>query len=338
MPLPDIDRMSRPPRDVSFRIEMTSGCRDCDSLPKVPNAGDVEHSADGDVQIMHNGLRMVAGGYHGAWMMEVISRLRGHHEPQEERAFAAMLDTVGPTARMIELGCFWSYYALWFLQGKPMRKALGIEPDPAHVAIGRRNAALNGIDLEIRQGVIGADDLPNVQFATEDSGTLSIPMFRASTLCREFGPEGVDILHCDTQGAEALVIPDCEALLRAGHVRFLIVSTHAGQITGDFLTHQRCLAMIEDFGGQVLEEHDVHESFSGDGLIVAYFGREPIRWPELGISYNRYSRSLFRNPVIDLAEARTYLAGDAAGAAAGQADPGDPVPSTVASRHSPDRS
>jgi FkbM family methyltransferase len=260
-------------------------------------------SEDGPVQIMHNGLRVVAGGYHGAWMSEIIAQLGGHHEPQEERAFATLLDMVGPDACMIELGCFWSYYSLWFLKGHPGRKALGIEPDPAHVEIGRRNAALNGLHHEIRQGVIGAEDRDHVVFETEDSGTVSVPMFRASTLCRDFARGRVDILHCDTQGAETIVVADCEALLRSGQVRFLVISTHDQSITGDCLTHQRCLAMVRDFGGLVLEEHDVHESFSGDGLIVAYFGQEPIKWPELSLSFNRYSHSLFPNPIFRLAAA-----------------------------------
>jgi hypothetical protein len=58
--------------------------------------------------------------------------------------------------------------------------------------------------------------------------------------------------------------------------------------------------MLRDFGGTILAEHDVHESFSGDGLIAAYFGAEPIEWSEPPISRTRYSTSLFRNPIYDL--------------------------------------
>ena len=58
--------------------------------------------------------------------------------------------------------------------------------------------------------------------------------------------------------------------------------------------------MLKDFGGTILVEHDVHESFSGDGLIAACFGKEPTNWKEPPISLNRYSTSLFRNPLYDL--------------------------------------
>jgi hypothetical protein len=59
--------------------------------------------------------------------------------------------------------------------------------------------------------------------------------------------------------------------------------------------------MLKEFGGTILAEHDVHESFSGDGLIAAYFGF-PLDWNEPAISRNRYASSLFRNPLYDLAE------------------------------------
>ena len=93
-------------------------------------------------------------------------------------------------------------------------------------------------------------------------------------------------------------------LLADGRIRFCFVSTHTHHISGDALTHQRCLALLKEAGGQILAEHDVHESYSGDGLIVAYFGDSPLPWPSLRLSYNRYSTSLFRNPLFDLDEAK----------------------------------
>jgi hypothetical protein len=60
--------------------------------------------------------------------------------------------------------------------------------------------------------------------------------------------------------------------------------------------------MMRDFGGRILIEHDVQESFSGDGLIVAYFGQGSIEWNEPRISLNRYSTGLLRNPIYDYAQ------------------------------------
>jgi len=88
------------------RIALTVRCRDTDRLPKVVGAGDV----DDGVQTMHNGVKVEEGGYYGEWMTEVIRRLRGHHEPQEEVAFHTILErlaaTAGSAPTMLELGSF----------------------------------------------------------------------------------------------------------------------------------------------------------------------------------------------------------------------------------------
>ncbi|MEM9395283.1 MAG: hypothetical protein AAGA38_15590 [Pseudomonadota bacterium] len=294
--------------DERARVEMTTSCRDCDVIPKVTGAGKVVQIDNEHVQLMHNGLKVKAGGYYGDWMIEIIERLGGHHEPQEELVFHTLMDFFPKNGRMIELGAFWSYYSIWFMLGHPERRALGIEPDPAHIEIGKKNAALNGVQLEIRQGFLGSEGPATAPFQTEQSGILEIPRLAAADLCCEFAPEGLDLLHVDTQGAETGVIANCESLLMKGAIRFMLVSTHSETISGSPLTHQECLELIGDYGGRVLEEHDVHESFSGDGMIAAYFGHDPIDWPKLDLSYNRYSHSLFRNPIFDLAEVRRSLA------------------------------
>lgn len=292
----------------SARSDMTASCKDCDDIPKVPNAGSVVVENGQAVQIMHNGLRVVAGGYYGEWMTSLITRLRGHHEPQEELVFDNLLRVLPQQATMIEVGGFWSYYSLWFLQNVPRRRAFVIEPDPNNLEIGRQNAHLNRATIEFVQGFAGPESRANAPFNTESTGIIQIPMINIADFIIACGIDPLTVLHCDSQGAEIDVISSCEEFLRSGRIEFLVVSTHAYQLTGDPLTHQRCLDAIQTAGGQVLVEHDVHESFSGDGLIVAHFGPTPIHWPKLSMSYNRYSKSLFRNPAYDLSLARTEAA------------------------------
>jgi FkbM family methyltransferase len=288
--------------DNATRADMTVSCRDCDPIPKVPDSGKVISFEGKPVQIMHNGVRVVAGGYYGDWMTGIIERLRGHHEPQEEIVFHEVLKHLQPSATMLELGGFWSYYSLWFKsQHGDQRQAYVVEPDPNHIAVGRANAMLNNQKITFVQAAVGAEPISAVTFATESAGDIRIPQISVPSLLREYRISKLDILHCDTQGAETAIIRSCAALLRGNVVRFGIFSTHSHHISGDPLTHQRCLAMLKDFGGTILAEHDVHESFSGDGLIAAYFGHEPLRWKEPPISRNRYSTSLFRNPLYDLA-------------------------------------
>lgn len=280
------------------RIELTAGCLDCANIPKVDQAGQI---IDG-CQIMHNGLKVVEGGYHGDWMAEIITRLKGHHEPQEEVIFHEVLKHVGPSATMIELGGFWSYYSLWFLNNAPARRAVVLEPDPAHIEIGARNALLNHAKrIEFLQGSAGPRSLPKRPFPTETSGNVDIAEYSVSDIMSAYGIESLDVLHCDTQGAETAIIQSCEKLLLSGKIKFGIFSTHAHQISGDPLTHQKCLDMLRDYGGNILAEHDVHESFSGDGLIAVYFGKEPLDWQAPALSYNRYSNGIFPNPIHDLA-------------------------------------
>src|SRR3546814_6974305 len=90
------------------RIKLTINCRDCDSLPKVQEAGQC-FGENQEYQRMHNGLTIYRGTYHGEWMTEVIRQLQGHHEPQEEKVFAEVLSHLKPGASMLELGSFWAY-------------------------------------------------------------------------------------------------------------------------------------------------------------------------------------------------------------------------------------
>jgi FkbM family methyltransferase len=288
--------------DNATRAEMTVSCHDCDLISKVPDAGKVVLLGGKHVQIMHNGVQVVADGYYGNWMTNIIARLKGHHEPQEEAVFHEVLKHVPPHATMLELGGFWSYYSLWFKsQHAATREAYVVEPDPNHIAIGRANAALNGCDIHFVQACVGAKPIKALSFDTESAGDIRIPQISVLAFLRDHQIPTLQILHCDTQGMETPIIESCEALFRSRAIRFGIFSTHHHHISGDPLTHQRCLAMLQDFGGRILVEHDVHESFSGDGLIAAYFGTEPLDWSEPLISRNRYSTSLFRNPLFDLA-------------------------------------
>ncbi len=286
------------------RVDLATRCRDCDILPKDPQAGAVVTAPDGTrVQVAHNGLRVVADGYCGAWMTELIRRCQGHHEPQEERVFHEVVARMPGDATMIELGAWWSFYSLWFLKDAPARRAVALEPDPARRALGEANAALNGLAPAFVDGFAGGTEAPAAPFLLDSGQRVEIPRLTVAGLMRAQGIGTLDLLHCDAQGAELDVLTGCIPLFREGRIRTVVVSTHHHAISGDPLTHQRCQALIEEAGGAVFAEHDVQESFSGDGLIAARFGPDQAAWPVIPLSLNRYATSLFRNPLYDLAEA-----------------------------------
>lgn len=127
---------------------MTCGCRDADTIPKVPGAGAVFRRDGRRLQRMHQGVLVPAGGSHGAWMTEIIRRLRGHHEPQEEQVFHHLLRSCRPGTRMIEVGAFCAYDTAWFLSVVPGGTVVCLEPDANHAACGRDTLALNGLAAE----------------------------------------------------------------------------------------------------------------------------------------------------------------------------------------------
>ena len=70
---------------------MTVGCRDADSIPKAAGAGEIFEVEGQRLQLMQEGTLVKADGYCGPWMTEIIRRLRGYHELQEELPFNHLL-------------------------------------------------------------------------------------------------------------------------------------------------------------------------------------------------------------------------------------------------------
>ena len=299
----DLEKATPAAMDNEQRVQLATKCHDADAVPKVPDAGAVKFRPDGTrVQVMHNGLEVLADGYYGEWMTRLIELCKGHHEPQEEVIFHEVVKHLPATAHMLELGSFWGYYTLWFLQGHPDRKAIALEPDPAHLLVGETNARLNGLQPHFLAGAVNAEPSEGKRFRTEESGEVVTRRFSVPQIMTEWKIDLLDLLHCDTQGAELAVLGSCAELFLNNRISWVFVSTHAHQISNDPLTHQRCLAFLKHVGGSIVVEHDVHESYSGDGLIVARFGTQPLDWTIPVLSRNRYSESYFRNPLYDLAQ------------------------------------
>ena len=149
------------------RIELATRCRDMDHVPRRPRAGQVQVLSDQTrVQIMHNGIRVLADGYCGEWMTQLIAHSRGCHEPQEERVFHEVMARLPSKATMIELGAYWAFYSLWFLSGGKNRRAVIVEPDPKHLRVGQMNACLNGLTPVFVHGFAGSTPSPPMRFNT----------------------------------------------------------------------------------------------------------------------------------------------------------------------------
>lgn len=294
------------------RIEQTVACTDTAAIPKVPGAGRIQERDDGTrVQLMHNGVLVEAGGYYGDWMSEIIERLHGHHEPQEELAFHHVVQRLAadtPAPVMIELGSFWGYYSLWVKEVLPEARSILVEPDPAYLDVGRRNFALNGMDGQFIQGAVGPVHGAVEPFTCESDGvTRDVPRVTVDGLLNQEQLPRLDLLLCDTQGAELTAIEGAAHALTDGRLRFLVVSTHHHSISGDPRIHDRCLELLRWRGAHIIAEHTVYESCSGDGLIVASCDpRDTDLHVEL--SHIRARDTLFGEPQAELAAALDRIA------------------------------
>jgi FkbM family methyltransferase len=311
-PHENIQELTPPPlsRSVAERIEMTTSCRDTDSIPKVAEAGEIFMGPDNTAcQRMHNGVIVTAGGYYGEWMSEIIQKLKGHHEPQEELLFHTAAPWMAPhngEPVMIEMGAFWSYYSLWFRTLYPNARNIMVEPDPESLRTGQKNFALNGFAGEFVEAAVGMHNESSPFLCASDGITRSVRMVSVDGLAKDLRLERIHLLHADIQGAEPRLLTGILETIQEGRLDWLFLSTHHHSISGDPLTHQRCLAWLKNHGANIIEEHSVAESFSGDGLIAARFdGGPPIQFPR--ISRNLSERALFREIEYDLAEAEDQI-------------------------------
>jgi len=287
------------PAAFQSRVAMTVSCTDADDLPRVANAGEVIEHPTGHVQVMHNGVLVEDGCYYGDITGEIIRCLRGIHEPQEEVVFSAILERLAKTRpvdrqpTMIELGSFWAYYSLWFLNNFPEGNSICIEPDDHHLEVGKRNFAINGRTGTFINAAIGIGGGSIRGFVTETNpNPVDLPSHDLDSLLATCKIDKVDVLLSDIQGGEVPLLIRASERLRQGSVRFLVVSTHDLAITGSATTHQQVLDILLWSGAHIIAEHSVSESYSGDGLIVASFDPRD-KDMVLQLSHNRSQDSLF---------------------------------------------
>jgi FkbM family methyltransferase len=261
-------------KDFDARVAIAiAGRMNVADLPKVEGAGRVV-TIDGERwQLMHNGLWVVADGYYGPWMTELIAALEGHHEPQEERVFYEVLPHLRQAPVMLELGAYWSYYSMWLKLARPDARVLLVEPDLRNLAVGLRNFQRNGLEGTFIPGFIGAEERgPQPRrIPGETELQTVVPTFTVDQLRVLADLDRIDLLHADIQKAELDMLHGAANILRRRQVDFLFISTHSDEL------HRACWCYLEGLGYELIVEHAKHESFSNDGLIVAVRSDAPSR-------------------------------------------------------------
>lgn len=201
--------------ELRSRVLTTICCDDCSYLPRVENAGKSIAEENGlAYQLMHNGIKILKDCYYGSWMTIIIELLKGHHEPQEEKAFYEVLKYMPPNAVMVELGSYWGYYSMWFQQQIPGAQNYLIEPDPKNLVIGQKNFALNNARGHFIQATLGEYSASNQSFIDWDYKTHEVNQMSVDDFAHENNIDFIYMLHSDIQGAEINMLKGCQGSLR----------------------------------------------------------------------------------------------------------------------------
>ncbi|MEX0940413.1 MAG: FkbM family methyltransferase [Candidatus Babeliales bacterium] len=247
---------------INMRINLAISCRDCEYIPKVPNAGKIVSIDNTLFQVMHNGIYVLYGAYHGQWMSKIIQALRGHHEPQEEKVFYEVLKTMPNSATMIELGSSWSYYSMWFHKFVLNAKNYMIEPNFEKLDIGKKHFYFNNMQGSFFNAFLGKSSDKNAIFVDWDNKQYQIPRICIDDFVEENDIEFIHILHSDIQGAEYDMLLGSKQTILNNKIGYVFISTH-----GD--CHDKCLNFLTKTNFHIIAEHSCQESYSVDGLIVA---------------------------------------------------------------------
>lgn len=250
-----------------YRTRVARSSSDNAFIPRVPEAGRL---VDG-FQIMHNGLRVLAGSYYGDGPITLLRKNKGVHEPQEERAFQEVLKAIKPGGVILELGAYWAFYSMWFCKEVPHARAFMVEPLKENLRFGERNFAANGFTGHFTQAYVGA------KTSLADDG---IKVICVDGFLEEHGIERLAILHCDIQGFELEMLHGAGHAIEQRRIDWLFISTHSDEL------HRECEAFLSQRGFVTLASVPMSESFSVDGVLVMR-AQETSAIPALTISRRR---------------------------------------------------
>ena len=250
-------------QDEKRRVAEAGLCNDADYIPKVPGAGSVHVDQNGNcVQVMHNGLLVLADGYYGEFMTQIVERMKGHHEAQEEKVFHEVLKLIPPGSTMIELGAYWSYYSMWFQKAVPGARNFMIEPAKSSIECGMKNFQLNGLRGDFTQAFIGRTSSPDWQPSALERDIHNVRRVCIADFAQARAIDRLAILHSDIQGFEYEMLLGCGDLLPQKRIDFVFISSHSLKV------HFQCRKHLLNQGYTIIAEHTPKESYSEDGLIV----------------------------------------------------------------------
>jgi hypothetical protein len=230
------------------RVEVVVSAPDNAFIPRVPDAGRIV----GDVQLMHNGLKINVGSYYGDGNTVLLYKNRGVHEPQEEKVFDEILNFLPQNAVMVELGSFWAFYSMSFLQRIKQGRSYLIEPDPHSLLSGKNNFRLNNFKGRFFN-----------YYISDSSEVGTIPTISIDEFLEKEHIEKLNILHSDIQGYELKMLQGAVKSLGRKAIDYFFISTHSNEL------HDSCKSLLVKFEYEIMCDANLDETYSWDGLIVA---------------------------------------------------------------------
>jgi hypothetical protein len=156
-----------------------------------------------------------------------------------------------PGATMLELGCYWGFYSMWFASKIPNAKNYLIDNNDG-ITRAKSNFKLNKLQANFMEGYIG-----------KDNPESEITITNVDRICKDNGISFLDILHADIQGFELEMLATMPEMVAKRAIGYIFISTHSNEL------HYGCIEWLEAHGYKILCHSDIDKTFSEDGLIVA---------------------------------------------------------------------
>ena len=248
---------ARESREYMARAKLVRSCPDNARIMRQSDAGRVYNG----LQIMHNGIKVMDACYYGTGGRHILVSNGGCHEPQEEVVFDAVIRHLRPGSVMLELGAYWGFYSMWFARDVQDSRVFLVEPEDAHLEIGRKNFEINALHGDFTHAFVGAED------GLSRTGT---PVRCVESLAAEKGLAHIAMLHSDIQGHELEMLKGAKSLMVQRRVDFLFISTHSAEL------HHACAEFLKELGYIIMVSVDLEESYSFDGILVAHAPGIPV--------------------------------------------------------------
>lgn len=179
--------------------------------------------------------------------------------------------------KMIELGSNQCFYSLMFksILGKERTTNYMVEPSYTNLKRGENEFSFNQY-----HGVFIKKSIGNRDLGFGMDNVLGTSECTVDDLIRENNIDNLDVLHCDIDGSEYLMLSGCTESLEKKTINYIILLTHGWSVShpasnesikSEFNLkdlHKNCLEHIKKYDYEILFETE-EPIIGGDGLIIA---------------------------------------------------------------------